>query len=351
MENITLIAIDIAKETFHVRGINHRGKALFNKKISRHRLIPTIEEIAPKNGCSIAMEACATSHYWGREFQKMGHTPKLIAAQFVKPFVKSNKNDQADAEAIAEAASRESMRFVSVKTEEQQSIQIVHRVRTRLVSNRTQILNELRSILAEFGFYIPRGKKTLTTIARDILGKNSIHLTMYIRNIINHLLEEVSLLDDKIKEYEVTLKEISKSNAVCQNLSTIPGVGLITSTALFASYGQSTQFKNGRAMAASLGLVPRQNSSGGKSQLGRISKRGDPYIRKLMVHGARSVLKVSHRKNDHYNLWATSLRDSKGYNKAAVALANRNARIAWVILSKQKETFNPKHIGVKTIMH
>ena len=351
MENITLIAIDIAKETFHVRGINHRGKALFDKKISRSLLIPTIELIASKSGCPIAMEACATSHYWGREFQKMGHSPKLIAPQFVKPFVKSNKNDKADAEAIAEAASRDSMRFVTVKTEEQQSIQIIHRVRTRLVRNRTQVLNELRSILAEFGFSIPKGKKILKTTARDILDKDNISLSSTTKKIINNLCDEIWALDEKIKEHEVTLKMISKANDVCKNLTSIPGIGLITATALFSSYGQSTQFKNGRAMAASLGLVPRQNSTGGKSKLGRISKRGDPYIRQLMVHGARSVLKVSHRHDDKYNLWATSLRDSKGYNKAAVALANRNARIAWVILSKQKETFNPQHIGVKTILH
>lgn len=348
MDNISLIGIDIAKNVFHMRAVNHRGRAFVDQKVSRLKLLEKVVESSSPHSV-IAMEACGTSHYWGREFQKLGYEVKLVAPKFVKPFVKSHKNDKADAEAIVDAASRDSMRFVAVKTEEQQSIQSIHRVRSRLVKNRTQLTNELRSLLAEFGVIIPKGKAAFKKSVARILGGECPEIPSILKEIARDLNNEFAELEKRIKSYEKLLKKVEKDNPICKELSTIPGIGMITSTALFASFGKGSQFKNGRAMSASLGLVPNQHSSGGTSRLGRVSKRGDSYIRQLLVHGARSVLRTSHKHKDPYNLWATSLRDAKGYNKASVALANRNARIAWAIMSKG-ESFSPNYFKKEVSM-
>ena len=348
MDNISLIGIDIAKNVFHVRGVNHCGRALFNKKVSREDLLGKVMNCSSK--ATIAMEACSSSHYWGREFSKLGYDVKLIAPKFVKPFVKSHKNDKADAEAIVEAASRSSMRFVAVKTEEQQSIQSIHRVRSRLIKNRTQTTNELRSLLAEFGLIMGKGKSNFKKTVALLLGGEFPNIPSTLNGIARDLNDEFDQLDKRIKQYDKDLKNICKANERCCQLLTIPGIGIITATALFASFGNGSQFKNGRAMSASLGLIPNQNSSGGVSRLGRISKRGDSYIRYLLVHGARSVLRTSHKHSDSYNLWATTLRDAKGFNKASVALANRNARISWAILSKGV-SFSPTHFDKEVNMH
>lgn len=348
MDNISLIGIDIAKNVFHVRGVNHTGRALYDKKVSREDLLEKVSRCSSR--ATIAMEACGSSHYWGREFKKLGYEVKLIAPKLVKPYVKSHKNDKADAEAIVEAASRSSMRFVAVKTEEQQSIQSIHRVRSRLIKNRTQTSNELRSLLSEFGLIMGKGKFNFRKTIALLLGGEYLNIPITLINIARDLNHEFDQLDKRIKEYDKYLKNICKENEPCRQLLTIPGVGTVTATALFASFGKASQFKNGRAMAASLGLVPNQNSTGGVSRLGRISKRGDSYIRYLLVHGARSVLRTSHKHSDSYNLWATSLRDAKGFNKASIALANRNARIAWAILSKGT-SFSPKYFSKEVSMH
>ena len=348
MDNISLIGIDIAKNVFFVRGVNHCGRALFNKKVSRADLLGKVVDCSSR--ATIAMEACGTSHYWGREFRKLGYDVKLIAPKFVKPFVKSHKNDKADAEAIVEAASRSSMRFVTVKTEEQQSIQSIHRVRSRLIKNRTQTTNELRSLLAEFGLIMGKGKSNFKKTVLRLLDGEFPEIPLILNNIARDLNDEFDQLDKRIKQYDKDLKNFCKENYRCSQLLTIPGIGIVTATALFSSFGNGSQFKNGRGMAASLGLVPNQNSTGGVSRLGRISKRGDSYLRYLLVHGARSVLRTSHRYSDSYNLWATTLRDAKGFNKASVALANRNARIAWAILSKG-DGFSSTHFDKEVSMH
>ncbi len=332
MDNIKLIAIDIAKSIFHVRAVNHCGKAIYDKKVRREKLFDTVLSLSDK--ATIAMESCATSHYWGRRFQSQGYTVKLIAPQFVKPYVKSHKNDRADAEAIAEAASRASMRYVEIKTAEQQSLQFVHRIRTRLIGNRTALMNEARAILSEFGYITAKGKASLKRFIVCTLNKQDTEFPDAAKKLVSNLYEEICDIDERIVIYDKQLKSLAKSDPTCQKLQTIHGIGYVAATALLGSFGKAKQFKNGRSLAASVGLVPDQHSSGGKERLGRITKKGDGYIRQLLVHGGRAVLRTAHQHKDPYRLWATKLRNLKGYNKASVALANRNARIAWVILSK-----------------
>jgi len=276
------------------------------------------------------MEACATSHYWGRRFQGAGYTVKLIAPQYVKPFVKTQKNDRNDAEGIAAAASRANMRFVPVKSIEQQDIQSLHRVRERYVGARTALMNELRGLLMEYGIVIPQGRAALGE--QIPLALESELATEVIKSLTRELYDELIELERRISLTTKKIEALAATNEVCKRLMTIPGIAEISATAIYAAVAHMN-FKNGRELAAFLGLVPRQNSTGGKEKLGRISKHGDIYVRKLLVHGARSVLKNAHRHTDRYSSWAMTMRDKKGYTKGAVAVANRNARIAWAIIS------------------
>ena len=286
---INVLGIDLAKSVFQLHGLNETGKAVLRKKLSRSQLSVFVAKMPP---CLIGIEACGGSSFWAREFQKHGHTVRLISPQFVKPYVKSNKNDAADAEAICEAVQRPSMRFVAVTQVEQQDLQSVHRIRERLVKARTALSNEIRGLLSEYGVVIPVGMAKLREHLPEILKKAE--------------------------------KE----------------AGPLTATALIASVADPLVFKNGREFSAWLGLVPRQNSSGGKTQLLGISKRGDVYLRTLLIHGARSPLRWADRKEDGRSRWAQSLVERRGKNRAAVALANKNARIVWCLLSRG-ETYRP----------
>ena len=349
MENSNLVAIDLAKETFQVRGVNHSGKALINRKVKRAELMEQVMKFSP--GVKIAMEACATSHYWGRRFQAAGYTVKLIAPQYVKPYVKSQKNDSTDAEGIAEAASRSSMRFVPVKTVEQQDIQAMHRVRERYVKTRTALMNELRGLLMEYGVVFPKGRVALGKHALEALETESV--TEVMRGLARELYSELLELESRLNQITRQITKVAASNKICKRLMTIPGIAEISATALFAAVA-SMSFKNGRELAAFLGLVPRQNTTGGKEKLGRITKRGDVYVRKLLVHGARSVLLTAHRRSDKYSSWAKTMRDKKGYTKGAVAVANRNARIAWAIMSSEalfERDFIPVRQAESTVVH
>ena len=328
MRNITLVAIDLAKQTFQVRGVNHSGRALFNRKVSRSNLMNQVLNFPP--GVRIAMEACASSHHWGRQFEASGFKVDLIAPQYVKPFIKTQKNDSADAEGIAEAASRASMRFVPVKSIEQQDIQSTHRVRERYIKNRTALMNELRGLLMEYGVVIPQGASALVRHIPLVLESESVTETMKL--LVRELYQEFVEIEKRLYLVTKRIEEMAKNMVVCEQLMKIPGIKAITATAIYASVGHM-KFKNGRELSAFLGLVPRQNSTGGKPKLGRITKNGDKYVRKLLVHGARSVLLNSHRHQDRYSSWAKTLRDTKGYTKGAVALANKNARIAWAVMS------------------
>jgi transposase len=267
----------------------------------------------------------------------------LIAPQYVKPFVKGQKNDSRDAEGIAEAASRASMRFVPIKSISQQDIQSMHRVRERYVKARTALMNELRGLLMEYGFVIPQGRAALGKHIGYALEDDSV--TEVMRSLTQDLYAELLELEKRKEQITKKIESLCSSNDVCKRLMTIPGIAEISATALYSAVGHM-KFKNGRELAAFLGLVPRQNSSGGKEKLGKISKRGDVYVRKLLVHGARSVLKQAHRRENKYSFWVKSMREKKGYTKGAVAVANRNARIAWALMSSDV-TFNYQY----SIMH
>ena len=332
MKDVSVIGVDIAKNIFHLCGVSSIGEIMFRKRVNRRGFIKVM---SMQRGCSVRMEACGGAHYWGRELMKLGFEVKLIAPQFVKPFVKSNKNDEADAEAICEASQRPTMRFCDVKTVGQQEIQHLHRVRERAIINQTALSNELRGILLEYGIAIPKGKRALSFVTEEV--ERDVNITNLGREMVFELLHEIKRLSERVNYYDKKLIAISKKHPVCQRLETIPGVGPIIASAIVAAVNDPQDFKNGRQFAAWLGLVPRQSSTGGKSKLLSISKRGDVYIRKQLVHGARSVLYVAHKKEDKRSIWANALKNKKGWNKAAVAVANKNARTIWAMLRYETE--------------
>lgn len=334
--NITVLGIDLAKNSFQLHGIDEKGNKILTKKLTRNKLRAFIAKLRP---CIIGLEACGGAHHWVRVFSNYGHTVKMIAPQFVKLYVKSNKNDAVDAEAICEAVQRPNMRFVPSKSIEQQDIQSCHRIRSLLIGRRTAQANQIRGLLMEYGVIIPKGisyvRKTIPDILED--GENS--LSSYFRELLRELYDEMVHLDDRIKTIELKLKRVSEQSEDCQRLLTIPGIGLLTATALIAAIGDISVFKNGRELAAWLGLVPRQHSTGGKPMLLGISKRGDSYLRTLLIHGGRSVVRVAHQHEDKRNQWIGEIKKRRGENISNVAVANKNARIAWALLTK-KQNYN-----------
>jgi len=354
MENINVIGIDLAKQTFQVCAMTKQGKTVLNKKVTRLKLAEHIQKLPV---CTIAMESCCGAHYWARRFQAMGHKVKLIAPHFVKPFVKSNKNDAHDSEAIAIAASQEHMRFVPTKTIEQQEIQGWHRSRELYVKQYTATANHIRALLLEHGMVIPKGVAHVKQVI-DHLEDAQNELTMGIRAQLHQLYEHFKYLkaeaealkerltqptqvDERIKylkaEAEALKERLTQPTQVderMQRLQTIPGIGPLTSSALVAAVGNGHEFKRGRELSAWLGLVPKQHSSGGRQKLMGISKRGDKYLRKLLVHGARIIVARCDKKQDKLSLWLQAKKQTLGFNKTAVALANKNARIAWALLAQ-----------------
>lgn len=331
MREISVMGIDLAKNVFQFHGRNNEGKTLLRKRLARGRLL---EEVAKMKPCVIGIEACGGSHYWAREFKKLGHEVRMIPPQFVKPYVKSNKNDAADAEAICEAVTRPEMRFVSTKSEEQQVVQSIHRIRERLVKHRTSLSNEIRGILHEFGIALSTGCLKLSS--QLIVVQSQSQLPEVMKGLLTDLQTEWRETQERILSYESKLKMMFSKNEICQRLQTVPGVGIFTATAILSGVANAKDFKNGRGMSAWLGLVPRQNSSGGKTRLLGISKRGDGYLRKLLVHGARSVVRTLGDKQDALSCWVRKLVTTRGHNKACVALANKNARILWALLTSEK---------------
>jgi len=335
---INTIGIDIAKRIFQLHGVDKNGKVALKKKLIRDQVLPFMANL-PK--CLIGMEACGGANYWAREMRKLGHEVKLMAPQFVKPYVKTNKNDQADSEAICEAVSRPNMRFVAIKSVEQQDILSIHRVRERLVKNRTALSNEIRGLLSEFGLIIPQGINKMIARLDEILNSDKLSGISY--QTFNELREEFIDYNRRIKELEKRLTEIAKQYEIYEQLTEVPGIGLITGTALIAAIGNARWFKNGRQLSAWLGLVPRQNSSGGKEKLLGISKRGDIYLRTLLIQGARSIFyarlryitkEVKMRKDySKFTEWMLNLSERRGHNKTVVAIANKLARIVFAILS------------------
>lgn len=333
MENSILLGIDIAKNIFQLHGVTVKGKPVLKKKLSRKHLLPFLANLP---ACTIAMEACGGANYWVRQFQKLGHEVKLISPQFVKPFVKSNKNDRNDAEAITEAASRPTMRFVPIKNVEQQDIQCLHRIRSQRVAQRTALGNQIRGFLMEYGEIIAQGIAHVRKRLPEILEDATNELTFQAREFFQQLYEELLELDKKIKDCDLKIENIFKSNEHCQKIAKVEGIGPITATAIVSAVGDPKVFKNGRQMAAWLGLVPRQHSSGGKTTLGGMSKRGDGYLRMLFIHGARAVVQNCDLKKDSRSRWIQSKKANKGVNKTSVAVANKNARIVWALLAYEE---------------
>lgn len=330
--DIKVLGIDLAKQTFQLHGIDASGKAVMRKKLTRAKLVAFIAQLPP---CLIGLEACGGAHHWVRVFKQFGHTVKMMAPQFVKPYVKSNKHDAADAEAICEAVQRPSMRFVPEKSIEQQDMQSLHRIRSQLVARRTAQGNQIRGLLSEYGVIAPKGINQLRKQLPLILEDASNGLSDLFREMLNELYEEIVHLDARVDVLEKKLKRMSEQNEDCRLLQTIPGVGLLSATALAAAIGDISAFKNSRELAAWLGLVPRQHSTGGRTTLLGISKRGDSYLRTLLIHGGRAVVRVAHKYQDKKNRWVSELDQRRGKNITAVAVANKNARIAWAVLSKR----------------
>ena len=332
--NIKRVGIDLAKDVFQVHGVDSQEKVILRKQFRRVQLLAYFEKLAP---CLIGMEACGSAHYWARELQKLGHTVKLMAPQFVKPYVKSNKNDANDAEAICEAVARPTMRFVAVKTIAQQDIQAIHRVRSELVSHRTAKVNQIRGLLAEYGLAVGRRIEVLRTALPLLLEDAENGLTLDFRILLDELRQDLINLDERVQVMDKKIKTLANSHGEAKRLLAIPGIGPITATAIISAIGNGKQFKRGRDFAACLGLTPRQHSSGGKERLLGISKRGDSYLRTLLIQGARAVLRVVDQKDDPRSRWLQNLCSRRNKNIAAVALANKNARIIWALLTKETD--------------
>lgn len=329
---ITTVGIDLAKNVFQIHGVDDHGKPVLRKKLDRSKMLEFFIKLQP---CLIGMEACGSAHYWARKLVAMGHTVKLMAPQFVKPYVKTNKNDAADAEAICEAVTRPNMRFVPIKTDEQQAVLSLHRVRQSFVKVRTAQANQIRGLLSEFGVIIPQG---ITHIAMRLPGiMENLDLPGSFRELLQRLYDHLKELDKQVDELDTKIQQWHRESPVSRKLAEIPGIGPITATALVASIGDAKSFKNGRQLAAWLGLVPRQHSSGGKSVLLGISKRGDTYLRTLLIHGARAVIRFA--ENKPATSWLNKLLDRRNKNICAVALANKNARIVWALLTRDEQRF------------
>lgn len=313
-----------------MHGVDHHGHTILQKRLSRGKLAEFIAQLPP---CLIGMEACGGAHYWARKFVSFGHEVRLMSPQFVKPYVKSNKNDFNDAEAICEAVARPNMRFVAIKSVEQQDIQMLHRIRSRLIQERTALINQMRGLLLEYGAVIPQGIGQIRKNFIEVLDSHASQLTHRGKLLLTDLYEQLRDLDLKIADYDKSVQQVCRASEVCQRLVQVQGVGPLTATALVAAVGNAKVFKSGRQMAAWLGLVPRQCSSGGKQVLLGISKRGDRYLRSLLIHGARAVVKQAARKLDTMSGWIRGLKERRGYNKACVAVANKNARILWSLMA------------------
>jgi transposase len=331
---ITTVGIDLAKNVIQIHGVDERGKTVLRKPLKRAQVAVFFATLEP---CLIGMEACGSAHHWARKLQGFGHAVRLMAPQFVKPYVKTNKNDVADAEAICEAVGRPNMRFVPLKTTEQQSVLALHRTRQGFVKVRTAQANAIRGLLGEFGIVMPQGMTLLAKRVPEILEDGENGLTGSFRQVLQRLMEHLKELDRQAGELEQEIQVWHRQNEASCKLAKVPGIGPITASALVASVGDAKNFANGRQMAAWLGLVPRQHSSGGRPTLLGISKRGDSHLRMLLVHGARSVVRYAEGKTNPAADWLRSLLSRRNTNVAVVALANKNARIAWALLAHDRE--------------
>ena len=336
---ITTVGIDLAKNVFQVHAVDERATVVLRKQVRRDQMTAFFANLPP---CVIGMEACGSAHHWARTLKSFGHDARLMSPQFVKPYVKSNKNDVADAEAICEAVARPNMRFVPVKSIEQQAVLSLHRVRQGFVKARTAQANQIRSLLGEFGLIMPAGISHIAKRVPSLLEDAINPLPGSLRQLITRLTEHLKDLDKLVGEFEAQIKAWHRSSELSMKLEKIPGIGPLGASALVASIADANSFANGRQLSAWLGLVPRQHSSGGKPALLGISKRGDVYLRTLLIHGARSAILAAQRKAVNTNVWLAGLLGRRHPNVAAVALANKNVRTVWALLAHGRE-FRPNY--------
>ncbi len=333
---LSRVGIDLAKNVYQLHGVDRTGKTMLKRRLKRHQWFKVLLE-KTEPGCVIGMEACASAHHWGRQLQARGYTVKLIPPQFVKPYVKSNKSDAKDAEAICEAMSRPNMRFVTVKTVEQQDIQATHRIRAELITQRTAKANQIRGLVAEYGLVAPKHMSSLRAAIPCWLEDAENGLTGDFRNLLHGVWNDLLGLDDRVCEMDKLIKRLAENNEDCVRLQQLRGVGPMISTAMIASVGDARQYRTSRQMAAAIGITPKQHSSGDKHRLLGISKRGDVYLRTLMIHGARAVVARAAHKDDRLSRWVTNIANKKHPNVAAVALANKTARMAWAMLRNETD--------------
>jgi transposase len=329
MKEVTTVGIDLAKTVFTVHGVDARGRTVLRKTVRREKLMELIAALPP---CLIGMEACGGAHQWARQFQAHGHRVGIMMARFVVAYRKNSKNDGNDAEAICEAVARPNMRFVPIKTAEQQAILSLHRVRQGYIEERTATINRIRGLLAEFGVVLPQRADQVRRAALVVAEA----LPCLARDVIADLRAHLSYLDERISRYERQLVSLAKEHEPARRIQELCGVGPLTASAITASMATGHEFANGRQFAAWLGLVPRQYSTGGKTRLGRITKRGDAYLRTLLMLGARAVLQSATHKTDRLSRWALAVRVRRGYHRAIIAVAAKNARIIWALLAKRR---------------
>lgn len=333
---LSRVGVDLARNVYQLHGVDRTGKTVWKRRLRRSQWLQALMDKA-EPGCVIGMEACTGAHHWARELQSRGYEVRLIAPQFVKPYVKSNKNDANDAEAICEAMGRPHMRFVTVKSVEQQDIQATHRVRTELKDHRNAKANQIRGLVAEYGLVAPQTLLALRKALPCWLEDAENGLTDHFRSLLHGLWDDLLTLEDRLKELDKEIEKIARSNEVAMRLQQLRGVGPIVATALVATVGDGAQYKKGRQMAAALGLTPRQFSSGDKHRLYGISKRGDVYLRTQMIHGARAVVSQAKHRDDPLSRWVTDIARRRHPNVAAVALANKTARMAWAMLQNETD--------------
>jgi transposase len=328
---VHVLGIDLAKNVFQLHGVDRKGRPVPVRRVRREQLLKVIGELGP---CLIAVEASTGAFCWQRQFEKLGHAVKILARQYVKPFVRRQKNDTNDAEAICTAVQQRNMRFVPKKTLEQQDIQALHRARQRLVNHRTALISQMRGLLLDRGIAIAVSATRARRLIPKILATANDELTEMMREIVASLYAFMLQIDERIKAFDRKIEAIFKSSEVCQRIAKIRGIGPKTSTAMIAAIGDGSEFKSGRRhLAAWLGLVPRQHSSGDRRVMMGISKRGSQHLRTLLVHGARAVVRTAVRKTDARSIWVNELRLRRGYNRATVAVANKNARVIWAVLT------------------
>ena len=332
---ISVLGIDLGKNVCSLVGLDETGAVVLRRRVRRQTLVKLVEQLPQ---CIVGMEACCGAHHLGRLFRANGHDIRLMSPEYVRPYVKAQKNDDRDAEGIAEAATRPTMRFVELKDEDQLDMQTLHRARSRLVGERTALINQLRAVLLERGIIAPQGRRKLELFLIDLLDECQMpDLSSRMRLLITDMREEWKSLDRRIAVFDDEFKRYAKEDADARLLTTIPGVGVMIATALTAAVGKAEAFEHGRDLAAWLGLVPRQSTTGGKPRLLGISKRGNRYLRTLLIHGARAALPHIAERNTALGRWAKKLLSRVHHNVAAVALANKLARIAWAVLRKNEK--------------